>query len=86
MSYWHNFAINSLDTRLVRLRRFLLQNPDTPFLCIHGELDSTVHPNESIGFCKQYKNSNLSILPNADHISVLMDERVEHLLCEFLVS
>lgn len=73
-----------IDTKLVQLRRFVSQTPNIPFLCIHGKLDETVHPRESIDFCNQYKNANLTLLADANHISVLMDERVEHLVAEFL--
>jgi alpha-beta hydrolase superfamily lysophospholipase len=75
-----------IDLNLIRLRHFIIQMPDTPFLCIHGEQDETIDPKESIIFCKQYKNANLSLLPEADHVSVLMDERVEKLVCDFLAS
>lgn len=73
-----------IDPNLIRLRHFITQTPDTSFLCIHGEQDSTVDPKESIAFCRQYKNANLSLLPEADHVSVLMDQRVEKLVCNFL--
>lgn len=73
-----------IDLNLIRLSHFITQNPDTPFLCIHGEEDSTIDPKESILFCEQYSNANLSLLPEADHVSVLMDERVEQLVCNFL--
>lgn len=75
-----------IDINLIRLRHFTMQNPDTSFLCIHGEQDSTIDPRESVNFCQQYKNANLSLLPDADHVSVLMDERVEKLVCDFLDS
>jgi alpha-beta hydrolase superfamily lysophospholipase len=73
-----------IDINLIRLRHFTTQTPDTSFLCIHGEQDSTIDPKESILFCKQYKKANLFLLPEADHISVLTDERVEQLVCDFL--
>lgn len=73
-----------IDLSLIRLCHFISQTPDTSFLCIHGEQDSTIAPKESIVFCKEYKNANLSLLPDADHVSVLMDDRVEKLVCNFL--
>jgi alpha-beta hydrolase superfamily lysophospholipase len=73
-----------IDLNLIRLSHFVSQTPDTPFLCIHGEQDSTIDPKESIIFCKEYKNANLSLLSEADHVSVLMDDRVEKLVCNFL--
>jgi pimeloyl-ACP methyl ester carboxylesterase len=77
---------HAVDTKLIRLRHFITQSIDTPFLCIHGELDSTVHPEESIIFCKEYKNAHLCILPDADHVSVLMDQRVEDKVSHFLAN
>lgn len=68
----------------VRLNQFVSQSPHIPFLCIHGGLDETVHVDESIKFCRTYQNADLRILPDADHVSVLMDKRVEQLICEFL--
>lgn len=68
----------------VRLHHFVSQNPNIPFLCIHGGLDETINPKESIRFCRTYQNADLRILPDANHVSVLMDERVEHLVCDFL--
>jgi len=74
-----------INPTLVRLHHFISQTPDIPFLCIHGELDHTINPQESILFCKKYPNASLSLLPDADHASVLIDERVERLVCDFLV-
>ncbi|KTD79269.1 alpha/beta hydrolase [Legionella waltersii] len=73
-----------LDTNLIRLRHFTEQSPDTQFLCVHGELDCTIPPKESINFCNHYQNSNLFLLPDADHVTVLMDERVENKVYDFL--
>lgn len=72
------------DIKLIRLRHFISQSPNIPFLCIHGELDKTISPKESIEFCNQYQNAKLCLLPDANHVSVLMDERVDQLVCEFL--
>lgn len=74
----------NIDPKLMRLRYFTSQTPDIPFLCIHGEQDITINPKESIVFCREYKNANLNLLPDADHVSVLMDDRVEQLVCDFL--
>lgn len=75
---------SQFDLKLVRLDHFISQEPDTSFLCIHGELDKTVSTKESISFCKKYPNAKLSLLPDANHVSVLVDERVEQLICDFL--
>lgn len=73
-----------VDLNRVRLNHFTSQSPNIPFLCIHGEHDQTVSVGESIRFCKTYQNAELQILPDATHVSVLMDERVERLVCDFL--
>jgi pimeloyl-ACP methyl ester carboxylesterase len=75
---------NEVDPALVRLSHFLAQSPSTPFLCIHGEEDKSINPKESITFCNEYQNAELALLPNADHVSVLMDERVVHKMSSFL--
>lgn len=74
----------NLDPRHTHLRRFISQAPETQILCIHGELDSTVTTQESVFLCNQYENARLSLLPDADHVSVLMDERVDHLVHQFM--
>ncbi|MFT4059052.1 MAG: alpha/beta fold hydrolase [Legionella sp.] len=73
-----------IDLNRVQLNHFVSQTPNIPFLCVHGELDKTVNTRESIRFCRTYQNADLRILPDADHVSVLMDERVEHIVCDFL--
>jgi len=73
-----------IDTQYIRLNRFTLQDPHIPFLCIHGEKDETISSKESLIFCNKYKDAKLSLLTDADHVSVLMDERVEQLIEEFL--
>lgn len=73
-----------IDLSLIRLNHFITQQPNTPFLCIHGEQDATVMPSESISFCQQYKNADLALLKDADHISILMDKRVGELIINFL--
>lgn len=74
----------SVDLKLVRLRHFTSCNHNTTFLCIHGEQDTTVSPKESMIFCRHYPHASLSLLPNADHVSILLDERVDTLVSEFL--
>jgi pimeloyl-ACP methyl ester carboxylesterase len=73
-----------IDPSLVRLRNFIAQEPNIPFLCIHGEQDESISPRESITFCEEYNNASLCLLDNADHISVLMDKRVEQEVSRFL--
>lgn len=73
-----------INLNRVHLNHFVSQMPNIPFLCIHGELDKTVNTRESIRFCRTYQNADLRILSDADHVSVLMDARVERLVCDFL--
>jgi pimeloyl-ACP methyl ester carboxylesterase len=73
----------AVNTKFIRLRHFIAQSPNTPFLCIHGELDGTVHPKESIIFCREYNNGRLCLLPNADHVNILMDQRAVDRICHF---
>lgn len=64
--------------------RHYISHAKTPFLCIHGEEDESITPTESTIFCQQYPHAYLALLPGADHVSVLMDERVEKTVCQFL--
>lgn len=73
-----------IDLNLIQVSQLVAHNPKTPFLCIHGDKDETVAPNESMYFCKSYKNAQLSLLDDADHVSVLFDNRVEQLVYDFL--
>lgn len=73
-----------IDLNLIQVSNLVARNSKTPFLCIHGVEDQTVDPNESVHFCNSYKNAHLSLLSNVDHVSVLFDERVEHLVYDFL--
>jgi pimeloyl-ACP methyl ester carboxylesterase len=62
-----------------------VRHAKTPFLCIHGENDSSIAPNESTLFCELYPHASLVLLPDVDHVSVLIDPRVEEQVCQFLV-
>jgi pimeloyl-ACP methyl ester carboxylesterase len=73
-----------IDPSLVRLSHFTSQNINIPFLCIHGEEDVSISTKESITFCNEYSQSTLCLLKDADHISVLVDKRVEQEICKFL--
>lgn len=78
------FKQTEIDPSLVRLNRFMTQESNISFLCIHGEDDDSISPKESISFCSQYKNASLCLLNAADHVSVLVDKRVEQKVCHFL--
>ncbi|RUR09439.1 alpha/beta hydrolase [Legionella sp. km772] len=72
-----------IDPSFLRLRNFTSQEATTSFLCIHGVQDESISPKESISFCNGYKKSRLCLLDNADHLSVLVDKRVEQEVCHF---
>ncbi|KTD27124.1 MULTISPECIES: alpha/beta hydrolase [Legionella] len=71
------------DLKHLDFRHFIKQSK-TPVLCIHGEKDDSISPYESIIFCAQYPHASLALLPEANHVSVLIDERVESKVCDFL--
>lgn len=78
------FRQTEIDPSLIRLSHFTSQEVNVPFLCIHGEKDDSISPKESISFCNEYKNASLCLLQDADHLSVLVDKRVEQEVCLFL--
>lgn len=63
--------------------RRLMHLSKIPVLCIHGQEDKTVDPLESIRFCQQNPHSDLILLPDIDHVGVLIDERVERRVSQF---
>jgi pimeloyl-ACP methyl ester carboxylesterase len=65
--------------------RNFIQHGRTPVLCIHGKDDHTIDPNESIVFCRRYPHASLVLIPGVDHVGVLIDKRVEDLICNFLL-
>jgi pimeloyl-ACP methyl ester carboxylesterase len=74
---------DTTDIKHLDLRHFI-NHSKTPFLCIHGEEDDSIMPSESANFCRQYPYASLVLLPGVNHVSVLIDERVENTVCEFL--
>lgn len=65
--------------------RHLVQHAEIPILCVHGQDDSTIAPEESIRFCRHYPHASLALLPKVDHVGVLIDERVERIVSNFLM-
>lgn len=61
-----------------------VKNNKTPVLCIHGNDDESIDPMESIIFCRRYAYASLTLLPGVDHVGVLIDERVERNVLDFL--
>lgn len=76
----------TIDPACVRLKHFVEQSPEVQFLCIHGTEDRSISPRESMMFCHHYTKAYLALLDKADHVSVLMDDRVERLINQFLES
>lgn len=74
----------STDIKHLDLRHYI-SHSKIPILCIHGEEDDSITPSESTNFCRQYPYASLALLPGANHVSVLMDERVDTRVCQFLV-
>jgi alpha-beta hydrolase superfamily lysophospholipase len=64
--------------------RHFIKRGTTPILCIHGKNDSTIDPRESIRFCRRYPHASLALLPNIDHVGVLIDPKVENIVCNYL--
>ncbi|KTD21951.1 putative hydrolase [Legionella lansingensis] len=71
------------DIRNLDFHHFISRS-QTPVLCIHGENDESIMPSESRLFCEQYPHGYLAMLPDADHVSVLLDQRVEKTVSQFL--
>ena len=74
-----------IDLKRLHFRHYIAQ-AKTPFLCIHGKDDRAITPKESIIFCQHYPHASLELLPGMDHLSILIDERVEHRVCKFLTQ
>lgn len=70
--------------RYINFRNFI-HYAQTPVLCIHGKDDITISPQESIKFCRRYPYASLALLPEVDHVGVLIDKRVEKIVSNFLV-
>lgn len=58
----------------------------TPFLCIHGQDDHYIPPKESILFCENYPHASLSLIPHVEHISILLNDRIDKIITNFLLS
>lgn len=74
-----------IDLKQLTFTHFTKQ-AKTPFLCIHGQEDSYIPPKESILFCEKYPHASLSLIPQVDHVSILIDPRVEKIISKFLLS
>ncbi|MDP1604324.1 MAG: alpha/beta fold hydrolase [Legionella sp.] len=65
--------------------RHFIRKGEIPILCIHGNDDHTIDPHESISFCRHYPHASLALIPGIDHVGVLIDERVEAIVSNFLL-
>jgi pimeloyl-ACP methyl ester carboxylesterase len=74
-----------VDLKQLAFSQYIKQ-AKTPFLCVHGKDDSFILPKESIIFCEKYPHATLSLIPHVDHISILMDTRVEKIVTNFLLA
>lgn len=68
---------------LLNFRHFTTRST-VPVLCIHGSEDKTILPIESILFCQRYPHASLTLLPDLDHVDVLIDKRVETVVSHFM--
>ncbi len=73
----------NIDLKCLQFRRYTL-HAETPFLCVHGEDDDAITPNESIRFCQHYSYATLALLPGVDHLSILIDKKAEEAVCQYL--
>lgn len=77
---------NRAHTDLGRLNyRYFINQHKTPLLCVHGKNDNSVHPRESILFCRSYPYGSLALLPEIDHTNILINECVTQRVCDFLI-
>lgn len=75
---------NAIKYTHLTTHHFTEQQPEIPILCIHGTEDASISPQESISFCNDYHMAKLCLLDDANHISVLIDKRVEQEVLTFL--
>lgn len=79
-----NFIEEHSPTSLQRLNyRYLVNQSTIPILCIHGQNDKTVNPEESIAFSRHYPHASLVLMPKIDHINILIEEAVQARVCSF---
>ncbi|KTD17424.1 alpha/beta hydrolase [Legionella jordanis] len=71
------------DLKCLDFHHFISRS-NIPVLCLHGDKDDSIVPIESIVFCEQYPHGHLALLPGANHVDVLWDERVEKTVGQFL--
>ncbi|MFC3909086.1 alpha/beta hydrolase [Legionella dresdenensis] len=75
------------NTNITHLNfRHFVNHGQVPVLCVHGTNDVSIHPNESITFCRRYQHASLALIPDADHVDVLIDKRVESTVSNFLLN
>lgn len=75
---------SSININLLNLHHFIHKG-QTPVLCIHGQEDKIIDVKESVVFSRKYPHASLALIPDVDHIGVLIDKRVEHMVSNFLL-
>lgn len=75
---------SNAQLKYITCRNFI-NHSQIPVLCIHGNDDTSISPEESIKFCRRYPYSSLVLLPKVDHVGVLIDKRVERTVSDFLL-
>lgn len=73
-----------ININLLNYRHFI-RKAQVPVLCIHGQKDSLIDVQESIQFCQKYPHASLALIPDVDHIGILIDKRVENMVGNFLL-
>lgn len=53
-------------------------------LCIHGKDDTFIHPSQSIQLCQRYPHASLTIIPDTNHVDILINDRMKHAVRTFL--
>lgn len=74
---------SDIDIDCLNFRQYKA-NLQTKILCVHGQKDVTITPKESIIFCQHHPFASLALIPEVDHINILMDRQVLKTISEFL--
>lgn len=67
-------AQGNIKAEQLQIRRLIKQDLNIQWVCVHGKQDTVVSPIESLSFCELVPNSQLVLLDQVDHISLLMDQ------------
>jgi 3-oxoadipate enol-lactonase len=79
--------LKTIETSMRTEHRHVFKTIDVPTFIMVGELDTLTPPSMSNEIMKEIKNSRLSIIPNAGHLSNIENPKVfNQKLLEFLDS